>query len=123
MQTKRIVDGELLIITDENDQHLLAIWEQMGEEQTQVILNGDITLQVSHDFEDELMGLATVSNHIVIEFSGVNFISSAGLKTLLSVQQMLEKRRDTSLALRAMNAQLMAIFQETGFADLFDIES
>lgn len=123
MQTKRIVDGELLIITDGNDQHLLAIWEHMGENETQVILNGDITLQVAHDFEDELMGLATVSDHIVVEFSGVNFISSAGLKTLLSVQQMLEKKKNASLVLRAMNGQLMTIFQETGFAELFDIES
>lgn len=123
MQTKRIVDGELLIITDENDRHLLAIWEYVGADETKIILNGDITLQVAHDFEDELTGLATVSNHIVIEFSGVNFISSAGLKTLLSIQQMLEKKKNTSLVLRAMNAQLMTIFQETGFADLFDIES
>ena len=121
MSVRRIVKGDSLIIVDENDRPLLSIQEDIGEQEVKIVLKGEITFQVAHEFEDELISVASVCNSVTVDFSGVTFISSAGLKILLSVQQVMEKKKNSSFQLKALSSRLASIFQDTGFAELFEI--
>jgi len=125
MAHRRVIEGNCLEITDECGPTRLSIRETLGE-QAQIVtmeLSGSITMEFAHEFEDELTSVATVCNHIIIDFSGVDSISSVGLKALLSVQQLLDSRPSSMLKLRSLSAPIMKIFQELGFHELFDIES
>lgn len=119
----RIVDGDSLVITDESGLAQLSIQETVDNQVVSFKLSGSITMELAHDFEDELMSVATVCNHIIIDFSEVDSISSIGLKALLNVQQIFDSRPIGTLKLRSLSKPVYKTFQELGFDALFEIES
>lgn len=119
---KREVLDDCLIISDENGVQLLTIKEAFEEGIMNISLNGNINMNVAHDFEDEMTSVVTVCDRITLDFDGVEVICSAGLKTLLNVQQALDDRADSELKLKNLRTPVMATFQEMGFAELFEIE-
>ena len=119
---KREVLDDCLIISDENGAQLLTIKEAFEEGVMNIYLKGNINMSVAHDFEDEMTSVVTVCDRITVDFDGVEVICSAGLKTLLNVQQTLDDRADSVLKLKNLRAPVTATFQEMGFAELFEIE-
>ncbi len=120
---KRIVENDTLIIVGENGEKLLSITEIMKENTVFLMPKGSINMTVAHDFEDELTAAATICNHIIVDFSGVDVISSTGIKALLMVQRILDKRADSMLRLKAMKPEVYEMFDDMGFVDLFEIEN
>lgn len=120
---KRTVDGDWLVITDEEGQPLLSIQETLAEPAVTLNLKGSITMSLAHEFEDELTSVATVCSRIIIDFSEVDSISSAGLETLLSVQRILDQRPNSMLKLCALSQPVRKTFQDMGFLELFEIEN
>ena len=57
---------------------------------------------------------------LILDFSGLEYISSAGLRVLLSTQKKMQKRG----AMKVINvsAEIMDVFEMTGFADILTIE-
>ena len=120
--SKRMVEEDSLIILNENGEKLLSITEIFKENTMFLMPKGSINMNVAPDFEDELTAAATISNHIVVDFSGVDVISSAGIKALLEVQRILDKREDSMLRLKAMKPEVYEMFEDMGFVDLFEID-
>ncbi len=120
---KRIVENDTLIILGENGEKMLSITEIMKENTMFLMPKGSINMKVSPDFEDELTAAATICNQIIVDFSGVDVISSAGIKALLMVQRILDKRADSMLKLKAMKPEVYEMFDDMGFVDLFEIEN
>lgn len=120
---KRTVRQENLVIYGETGEEVLVIGERFDEENVYLTLQGKINMSTAYDFEDELTAAATVRNRIILDFSGVDAISSAGIKALLLVQRILDKRADGELKLRSMKATVYEMFDEMGFSDLFEIEA
>ena len=63
--------------------------------------------------------LADVKN-LVLNFKGLEYISSAGLRVLLSTQKKMQKRG----VMKVINVceEIMDVFEMTGFADILTIE-
>lgn len=120
---KRIVEHDTLILVGENGDKLLSITEIMKENTVFLMPKGSINMKVSPDFEDELTAAATICNQIIVDFSGVDVISSAGIKALLMVQRILDKRADSMLKLKAMKPEVYEMFDDMGFVDLFEIDN
>ena len=57
---------------------------------------------------------------LILDFSGLEYVSSAGLRVLLSTQKKMQKRG----AMRVINVreEIMDVFEMTGFADILTIE-
>ena len=57
---------------------------------------------------------------LILDFSGLEYVSSAGLRVLLSTQKKMQKRD----AMKVINvgAEIMDVFEMTGFADILTIE-
>ena len=57
---------------------------------------------------------------LILDFSGLEYISSAGLRVLLSTQKKMQKRG----VMKVINvgAEIMDVFEMTGFADILTIE-
>ena len=57
---------------------------------------------------------------LILDFNGLEYISSAGLRVLLSTQKKMQKRG----AMKVINvgAEIMDVFEMTGFADILTIE-
>ena len=60
------------------------------------------------------------TKNLVLDLKGVEYISSAGLRVLLSAQKRMQKIG--SMKLRNVCEEVMEVFEMTGFADILVIE-
>ena len=67
---------------------------------------------ISEDIKD--------AKHLILDIQGVNYISSAGLRVLLSAQKKMQKIG--SMKVRNVCPEVMEVFEMTGFADILVIE-
>ena len=57
---------------------------------------------------------------LVLDFSALDYISSAGLRVLLSAQKTMSKQG--SMKLTGVNESVMEVFEITGFSGILTIE-
>ena len=57
---------------------------------------------------------------VVLDASGLEYISSAGLRVLLSTQKVMNKQG--KMTIRNVKPEIMEIFEATGFVDILNIE-
>jgi len=57
---------------------------------------------------------------VLIDFSNLSFISSAGLRVLIVLTKLLQQKRG-ALALSSMNEQILEVFSISGFNKLFSV--
>ena len=60
------------------------------------------------------------SRRLLIDFSGLQYISSAGLRTVLVIAKRI-KAAGGQLALSSMNPQIAEVFKVSGFDSILDI--
>ena len=90
--------------------------------------NGTLTLKVSGridtvtapHFENYVNRWLYGINVLVLDFSNVNYISSAGLRVLLTLQKKMMKQGEMRLV--NVNETVLVVFQVTGFDELLTIE-
>ena len=58
--------------------------------------------------------------NLVLDFKGLEYISSAGLRVLLSAQKKMQRRG--SMKLTGVCEDVMEVLEMTGFADILTIE-
>ncbi len=67
----------------------------------------------------EIEALSDIES-LVLDFDKLEYISSAGLRILLSTQKIMNKQG--SMVIKNVNEDVMDIFNITGFADFLTIE-
>lgn len=85
-----------------------------------VMLDGRIDAKISPELEAEMLALTKEIKALDLDFSQVDYISSAGLRTLMVVQNELE---DKGGSMKILNPgdEIMEIFEVTGFTDFLTI--
>ncbi|MEI6353596.1 MAG: anti-sigma factor antagonist [Methylococcus sp.] len=84
-------------------------------------LNGRLDANSAKELEAEALVWIEGGDHQhVLDFSGVNFISSAGLRAILLIAKRLEPIGG-KVKLCGLNATLMDVFEISGFSKLFVI--
>ena len=58
--------------------------------------------------------------HLVLDFAGLDYLSSAGLRVLLAAQKTMNRQGD--MVVRHVNETIAEIFEVTGFSDILTIE-
>lgn len=119
---KRIVENDRLKILDEDGEVLFTIQEEIGDNAATLKLGGEITMEVSHEFEDELTAVISVCDDIVIDFGKVRFISSQGIHALLTAQRHIDRKGDARMRLRNVGGDVMRTFRDIGFCSMFEFE-
>ena len=70
--------------------------------------------------EEELKMSLPGTEHLVLDFAALDYLSSAGLRVLLGAQKAMNKQGD--MVVRNVNETIAEIFDVTGFADILTIE-
>ncbi len=83
-------------------------------------LEGRLDTITSPELEEELKASLEGAQALVLDFEKLEYISSAGLRVLLSAQKTMAKRGEMKLT--HVNETVMEIFEVTGFADILTIE-
>ena len=86
-----------------------------------IVAEGKLSVATSPDLEHEIAGLPTDVSNIVIDLAGLDYISSAGLRVLVSTQK-LAGSRGGSLVLANPKDEVMDVFEMTGLVDVFEIQ-
>ena len=91
-----------------------------GEEMI-VALQGRLDTTTSQELEAVLEKEEVKENLVVLEFKELEYISSAGLRLLLSLKKKLEKD-NKKLEIRNINDVVKEVFNVTGFINILDIK-
>ena len=83
-------------------------------------LEGRLDTITSPDLEKELKVALDGATLLTLDFGKLEYISSAGLRVLLSAQKTMNKQGEMKLT--HVNDTIMEIFEITGFADILNIE-
>jgi anti-anti-sigma factor len=85
-------------------------------------LDGPIDSDNCQLLRDELNGLIDVGySRILLDYSNVNFVSSAGLGVLIRFAQRLEEIADSKLCLCSLDERVESVFQVAGITQFFEI--
>ena len=85
-------------------------------------LEGRLDTTTSPELQDELDKLLTKTKfNLILDFKDLSYVSSAGLRVLLSAQK---KANDLvgNVVIRNVSDSIMEVFEMTGFSDFLNIE-
>jgi anti-anti-sigma factor len=100
---------------------MLSITSEKKGETLVITLNGRIDANCAKELEIQCLQWIDAGDKLMImDFSEVNFISSAGLRVILLVAKRLEPMGGR-IKLAGLNATLMDVFEISGFSKLFVI--
>lgn len=87
---------------------------------TLVIVEGRLDTMTAGSFETQVMPLASVTTRMVIDMSGLEYISSTGLRVFLLAQKAIGQKGG-SLVLCNLRPAIREIFDIAGFSKIFSI--
>ncbi len=85
-----------------------------------VALEGRLDTTTAPQLEAELRSALDGVTELTFDFAGLEYISSAGLRVLLSAQKIMNKQG--SMVIHNVSADIMDIFDVTGFVDILTIK-
>ncbi len=98
----------------------MTITKNQNGSHLDLALEGRLDTTTAPQLEAELKQSVNGVTELVLDFSGLEYLSSAGLRVLLSAQKVMN--RQGSMVIRNVNETIHEIFEVTGFVDILTIE-
>ena len=83
-------------------------------------ISGRLDTTTAPELENAINGEGEALINLILDFNGVNYISSAGLRVLLTAQKKMNVQG--SMELINVCEDVMDILEMTGFADILEIK-
>jgi anti-sigma B factor antagonist len=83
-------------------------------------INGKLSAGTAEEFGAALNAVTAEADKITLDFQGVSYLASAGLRVLVFAQKQLASRSG-SLSLINVDEKVREVFEVTGLDDIFDI--
>lgn len=83
-------------------------------------VEGRLDTTTAPDLEKTIQGSIEGITKLVFDFSNLDYISSAGLRVLLSAQKIMNKQGN--MVVKNVSSEINEIFEVTGFSDILTIE-
>lgn len=98
----------------------MTIEKNLADTQLTLTLNGRLDTTTAPQLEAALKHSISGVQTLIFDFAEVAYISSAGLRVLLSAQKVMNKQG--TMVLRNVNEAVLEVFEITGFCDILTIE-
>ena len=99
---------------------MLTINKSFADTKLTVALEGRLDTTTAPELEQSLQESISDASELVMDFEKLEYISSAGLRVLLSAQKIMN--RQGSMKVVHVNETIMEILEVTGFVDILTIE-
>ena len=86
----------------------------------EIALEGRLDTMTAPELEKELNGILGGADSLVLDFGKLEYISSAGLRVLLSAHKAMSAKG--GMKVTKVNEIVQEVFEVTGFADILNIE-
>lgn len=98
----------------------MTINKILNENELNLTLYGRLDTTTAPQLEMELKASLDNVVRLIFDFKGLEYISSAGLRVLLSAQKVMNKQG--VMVIRHVNDTILEVFEVTGFTDILTIE-
>jgi anti-sigma B factor antagonist len=98
----------------------MTIEKKVNGTELEIALEGRLDTNSSPQLEAELKNSTDGIESLIFDLEKLEYISSAGLRVLLSAQKTMNKQG--KMAVRNANEDVMDVFDVTGFVDILTIE-
>ena len=98
----------------------MTITKTLNEKELVIELEGRLDTTTSPELESELAQSLEGVETLIFDLRGLEYISSAGLRVLLSSQKKMSQQG--GMKVRNVNEDIMDIFDITGFTEVLTIE-
>ncbi len=99
---------------------MLNIVKNIENNKACVTLEGRLDTVTAPELDRELKGVLEGISELTLDFEKLEYISSAGLRVLLTAQKTMAKQGEMKLT--HVGAPIMEIFEVMGFSDILTIE-
>jgi len=100
---------------------MLNIEKKLDGSTLTVTLEGRLDTTTAPQLEAELKSALDGADSLIMDFEKLEYISSAGLRVLLSAQKIMSKKG--GMKILHVSDVIMEIFEVTGFIDILTIEA
>lgn len=83
---------------------------------------GRLDSNTAPQLESEINANLDDAETLILDFEGLEYLSSAGLRVLLSAHKTFMKKGSGSLTICHVNETIHEVFEVTGFLDILNIE-
>ena len=98
----------------------MTIDKQLNGSELTLTLNGRLDTTTAPELETAIKeNIAGITN-LVMDFAGLEYLSSAGLRVILGAQKTMNKQGE--MVIRNVNETINEVFEITGFIDILTIE-
>ena len=98
----------------------MTIDKQLNGSELTIALTGRVDTTTAPELENAIKeNIADITN-LVMDFAGLEYLSSAGLRVILSAQKTMNKQGE--MVIRNVNETINEVFEITGFIDILTIE-
>ena len=98
----------------------MDIRKAINDKEVIAAIDGRIDTTTAPALEQELKDSYDSCETLILDFTDVEYISSAGLRVLLSAHKTMSKK--SGMKLRNVSEDIMEIFEVTGFVDILTIK-
>lgn len=98
----------------------MTIEKHINNTELELMLSGRLDTNTAPKLEAAIKDSITGVQHLILDFTDLSYISSAGLRVLLSTQKTMNKQG--SMVIRHVNEMIMEVFEITGFIDILTVE-
>ncbi len=98
----------------------MTIEKNMNGTELTITLTGRLDTTTAPALESELKASLAGVEKLTLDFAGLEYLSSAGLRVLLAAQKIMNKQG--TMVVRSVNETIAEIFDVTGFSDILTIE-
>ena len=102
------------------EEQTMTINKNQNGESLAIAIEGRLDTVTAPQLETEVKSSVDGIKELIFDMSKLDYISSAGLRVLLSAQKIMNKQG--KMIVRGANDAIMEIFEVTGFVDLLNIE-
>ena len=99
----------------------LSVTKTKDNETLTAVISGRIDTSTSPELDSEIKGALDGIKKLVLDFTKVEYISSSGLRVLLSLHKTMAAA-DGELIISKPAEMAVEVFEVTGFADILNIE-
>ena len=98
----------------------MTIEKNLNGTELTITIAGRLDTTTAPELEKELKETLEGVEKLVLDFATLDYLSSAGLRVLLSAQKVMNKQGE--MVIRNVNETINEIFEVTGFIDILTIE-
>ena len=98
----------------------MTIDKQINGSELTLSLTGRLDTTTAPELEAVIKENITGVTNLVMDFAGLEYLSSAGLRVILSAQKTMNKQGE--MVIRNLNETINEVFEITGFIDILTIE-